>query len=83
MKIDLGTKEGLAELGQEISRIDEELDESPYERIVVQYPFPLLEVRTGRRELFLKEQDRTYNEGLPPNFLSYKLHVKKKNSFSF
>ena len=52
MKIDLGTKEGLAELGQEISRIDEELDESPYERIVVQYPFPLLEVRTGRRELF-------------------------------
>ena len=54
MKIDLGTKGGLAELGQEISRIDEELDESPYERIVVQYPFPLLEVRTGRRELFFE-----------------------------
>nr|XP_022297349.1 uncharacterized protein LOC111106816 [Crassostrea virginica] len=43
MKIDLSTKEGLAELGQEISRNDEELDESPYERIVVQYPFPFLE----------------------------------------
>lgn len=44
VKIDIGTEERLKQLAVEISRIDETTDESPYERIVIQYPFPLLEV---------------------------------------
>nr|XP_034307373.1 uncharacterized protein LOC105333658 isoform X2 [Crassostrea gigas] len=43
VKIDIGTEERLKQLAVEISRIDENTDESPYERIVIQYPFPLLE----------------------------------------
>lgn len=50
MKIDIGTEERLKQLAVEISRIDETTDESPYERIVIQYPFPLLEVKFWRKK---------------------------------
>ncbi|XP_056001412.1 uncharacterized protein LOC125654391 isoform X2 [Ostrea edulis] len=42
-KLDISSKEGLKELANGIMEIDEDMDESPYERIVIQYPFPLLE----------------------------------------
>lgn len=54
VKIDIGTEERLKQLAVEISRIDETTDESPYERIVIQYPFPLLEVE------FLGEKMNAY-----------------------
>jgi hypothetical protein len=44
-KLDISSQEGLKELANGIMEIDEVMDESPYERVVIQYPFPLLEVR--------------------------------------
>lgn len=54
VKIDIGTEERLKQLAVEISRIDETTDESPYERIVIQYPFPLLEVKFWRKKMLIE-----------------------------
>ncbi|XP_062584797.1 uncharacterized protein LOC134246446 [Saccostrea cucullata] len=42
-KVDISSKEGLKELQDGITKVDEVLEESPYEKIIIQYPFPLLE----------------------------------------
>lgn len=57
VKIDIGTEERLKQLAVEISRIDETTDESPYERIVIQYPFPLLEVEFWGEKWMLIEMN--------------------------
>ena len=43
--IDIGTPKGMEELAKRMRDIDDDKEESPYDRVEIYYPFPILEVR--------------------------------------